>query len=385
MRFLLVFFITFFSVSSDQSLRAQQKDFSGVEVSVDQDRFVDFLRQQPYERDNHTIGLRIGFYGKAANHTYLGLPWVRENIDAFLIDNLLHNRGFQPEVISHNFAITINGFSPSYISDQTLLFDAAQLSGYDFLQDRPFSSFTGIRSSRRLEGSKLFAHSAHRLDMAISTSFTFGFASFGMIQGIENLFGGNRPEANLWKRDETKVYPTGQTMPKGLPVLMYSFSYEAVVLRPIRKIVIQLRPEVNLGTYTNVGVGMDIGKVMNVEKNVDNLGYTDANNPSLLKVNNENIGIAISAGFTARAVLYNAHLNGIYSANPDHYISLQDTRKLVLETYVGAKIQLLKKIEFSMSINSRTSEFKLAEKKTPYWGTLGMKYLIAPEGEGCYD
>lgn len=381
MRILFFFVLIHISLSYSQ---AQQLGFSGVEISVDQDRFADFLRDSLLEDNNHTVALRLGFYGAHANSYYLGLPWIRENIDAFYLDNMLYNRGFNLENISHNFAFIISGFSPSFISDETDFFDANLRAGYDLTQDRPFSSFTGFRSTRRLEGNKLFAHSAFRLDMAITTSFTFGFMSMGIVQGVENLFGGRRPEAVLWDRDKSKSYPTGQTMRKGMPVFMYSMSYESVVLRPLRKIVVQVRPEINLGYYTNVGFGIDIGKVMNVEKNIDNLGYTDTNNPSLLKVNNENIALGISAGGTVRAVLYNAHLNAFYN-DRTHHVSFADTRKIVLEAYIGAKIQILKKIEFSMSINRRTSEFSLEQKKSPFWGTLGMKYLIAPEGEGCYN
>ena len=367
-----------------KAVSAQQLDLSGFEISVDQDRFTDFLRDTILEDKNHVIGLRVGFYGSYANSYYLGLPWVRETVDALWLDELIYNRGVDVETISHNFTFTVNGFSPRLISDETDLFDAALAGGYDLAQDRPFSSFTGFRSTRRLEGSKLFAHSAYRLDMAITTSFTFGFMSLGLAQGVENLFGGNRPSAVLWDRDENETYPTGQAFRAGLPVFLYSFSYEAVVLRPLRKIVIQARPEFNLGYYTDVGFGIDVGKVMNVEKNVDNLGYTDTNNPSVLKVNNENISFAFSIGGTLRAVLYNAHLNALFN-DRTHHIAFADTRKIVLEGYIGAKVQILKKIEFSMSINQRTSQFSLEERDARFWGTLGLKYLLAPEGEGCYD
>ena len=328
--------ILFFTTIVTNSF-SQQLDFSGVEISIDQDRFADFLRDTILEDRNHTIGLRLGFYGSYANSYYLGLPWVRENIDAFYLDNMLYNRGFNLENISHNFTFTINGFSPALINNQTPFYQSNEASGYQFSQDRPFSSFTGFRSTRRLEGNKLFAHSAFRLDMAVTTSFTFGFMSLGLAQGVENLFGGNRPEAILWDRDETVTYPTGQPMRKGMPVFMYSLSYEAVVLRPLRKIVVQVRPEVNLGSYTNLGFGLDIGKVMNVEKNVDNLGYTDTNNPSLIKVNNENIALAISAGGAVRFALYNAHLNAFYN-DERYHVPFSNTRKVVLEAYIGAKV-----------------------------------------------
>jgi len=38
-----------------------------------------------------------------------------------------------------------------------------------------------------------------------------------------------------------------------------------------------------------------------------------------------------------------------------------------------------------MFLNWRSSEIKLASANSNIWGTIGLKYLIAPEGEGCYD
>jgi len=163
-----------------------------------------------------------------------------------------------------------------------------------------------------------------------------------------------------------------------MPLFMYSISAEAVVWQPLRKVLLQVRPELNLGYYTNIGFGIDFGKVMNVERHVDNLGYTDTHNPSLIAVNNDNISLSVVGGFTARAVLYNAHLNGFYSWNAGESISFGDTKKLLLEGYVGIKIQLLQKIEFSYSYNRRTQEFKsnLINRK-PAWGTIGIKYLLS--------
>ncbi len=368
-----------------QLASAQEQTISGVELAIDQDRLGDTFRDEPYDADNYAISFRLGIYGELANHTYLGLPWLREKVDGFLLDKILYNRGFDRESKSHNFAFTINGFSPAFISDQTEIFQDTLGNGYLLRQDRPFSSFTGFRSTRRLEGGKRFVHSAYYMDMAFTTSVTIGLASIGWSRGLDDFIGAQRPDGILWAKDENVTYPTGQVIPRPLPVFMYSFSGEFVAAKPLRKVVVQLRPEVNLGYYTNIGIGLDIGKVMNVEKLVDNLGYTDTHNPSVLKVNNDNIGLALTGSVTARAVLYNAHLNALYGAGSDHYITLADTRKLMMEANVGAKVQLLKKIECSFSFNWRTSEIKLDNAKSHLWGTLGFKYLIAPEGEGCYD
>ena len=67
-------------------IKGQENDLSGFELSIDQDRFVDGFRDEPFENRNYAIGMRIGIYGKLANHTYLGLPFVRQ------LAGLLSNR-----------------------------------------------------------------------------------------------------------------------------------------------------------------------------------------------------------------------------------------------------------------------------------------------------
>jgi len=377
---LIIFCITTVTIT------AQENYLSGVEVSIDQDYFADFLRNQNNENRNYATSMRIAVFGEIAENTYFGLPWVRRAVDGFLIDRVLYNRGFREERESHSFSFEINGFSPSLISDEVPGFNTAIAGGYSLESDRPFSSFTGFRSTRRLEGNKLFVHTTQQVDLAFTTSFTAGFASLGIIQGIENLFGSNRPDANLWDRNDDAPYPTGQLVLSPIPMLMYSVSVEAVVWRPIKKVLLQVRPEINLGYYTNVGIGFDFGKVMNVERHIDNLSYTDNNNPGLVVVNNESFGISIAAGGTARFVLYNEHINGLYKwSKGDNYISFGDTKKIVLEGYVGVKIQFAKKIELNFSINQRSSEFSNSLRSQPMWGTFGMKYLLGEEGEGCYD
>ncbi|MDA8692849.1 lipid A deacylase LpxR family protein [Saprospiraceae bacterium] len=387
MRIFGCWLVVLLSLSLNNKSYGQENYLSGIELSIDQDRFSDFLQQdENNENRNYAISLRLGIYGELANNPVLGLPWVRQIVDGFFIDRILENRGFRQDRKSHNFTFEINGFSPSLISDEVPGFQDAILGGYDLALDRPFSSFTGFRSSRRLEGNKLFVHSARQLDLAVTTSFTAGFASFGIVKGVENLFGGGRPDGNLWDRNENAPYPTGQIVLSPVPMLMYSISAEAVVWRPIKQVLLQVRPEVNLGYYTNIGLGFDFGKVMNVEKHIDNLSYTDNNNPGLIVVNNDHFGISIVSGGTARLVLYNEHINGLYKfSKGDNYITFGDTRKFVFEGYVGVKLQLFKKVEFNFSVTQRTKEFKNDLRSRPMWGTFGFKYLLGEEGEGCYD
>jgi hypothetical protein len=378
-------FLIVFLCFSGLTLIAQENDLSGIEISIDQDFLVDFLHDDPKEDDNYAVSLRIGIYGAYANHVYLGLPFVRQKIDGFLLDGFLEDSGFREESVSHNFVFTVNGFSPLHISDETTRFQEAIDAGYRLIDDRPFSSFTGFRSTRRVQGYKLYVHSAKRQDLAFTTSFTFGFASFGLAQSIENLLGANRPDGNLWDRDKAKTYPTGQVIPKALPLFMYSISAEAVLWRPMKKVLLQIRPELNLGYYTNIGLGFDFGKVLNVERLIDNLSYTDTHNPGTIAVSDEYLALSFVGGATARAVIYNAHLNGLFSSSAGHYIIFGDTKKFLFEAYIGAKVQLFQKFEFSLSVNGRSAEFSGPAGKQTWWGTLGFKYLLAPPGEGCYD
>ncbi|MBT8231456.1 MAG: DUF2219 family protein [Saprospiraceae bacterium] len=381
MRIFLILSFVIISLSG----KTQENDLAGFELSIDQDYFADFIRDTVTPDRNYTISLRLGFYGALANHDYLGLPWIRKKIDGFLLDNFIYNSGFREENKSHNFVFIANGFSPSHISDEIPEYLTAVEDGYVLAGDRPFSSFTGFRSTRRIQGNKLFVHSARQLDMAIVSSFTFGFGSLGLAQSLDNLFGSKRPSANLWDYDANKPYPTGQSMPSFFPLFMYSLSGEAVVWRPMKKVLLQVRPELNLGYYTNIGIGLDFGKVMNVERHIDNLSYTDTNNPGLISVNDEPIGFSIVGGGNVRAVLYNAHVNGMFGLGKGHNFPISNTKKIILEAYAGFKLQFFQKVELNFSVNYRSSEFDSVVLRNPLWGTLGLKYLLDPPGEGCYD
>jgi len=390
MRFYLL--ILLLSIGSTFKLHSQrQSDFAGIEISVDQDYFADWIRenvededQEPYFDKNYTVALRLGFYGEYANSYYLGLPWVRERID-YLIDNILYRSDFRQKTESHSFLFLANGFSPTHISDEVDGFEEAVANGYSLATDRPFSSFTGFRSSRRLEGTKRFVHSARLFDMGVNTSFSFGIGGTGLAKGIDNLFGFKRPDGNLWKRDENKPYPTGEVIKNILPLVQYSVSSEIAIWTPIRKIVFQVRPELNLGHYTDIAFGIDFGKVMSVEGVIDHLAYTDVNNPSNASVNDEDFGFSLVGGVTGRAVLYNYHLNGVYGKSKGNFYTFGNTRKFIWEAYVGVKLQILQKVDLIYTINTRSPEFKSAFQQRNTWGTLTLKVLLGPAGVGCYD
>ncbi len=366
-------------------LSSQQEDLTAYEISMDQDFLADFLHDNPLEAYNYTAGLRLGFYGELADHNYLGLPIIRRKVDGWLIDGLLDRFGYWDQEISHSFVLTINGFSPTFISDETPIFVDTLVGGYQLSQDIPFSSFTGFRSTRRVESTKTIAHSASEVDFAITSSFVFGFASLGIIKGVENMFGMGRPSANLWSRDEQEPYPTGQLNYTMIPLFMYSLSAERVLWRPMDRVLFQLRPEINLGYYTDVGIGLDFGKVMNSNRFIDNLSYTDTNNPGLVSISDADISFSLVAGGAIRAVFYNAHYHGMFGWNKGQEYGWGDTQKYLLEGYVGAKLQVIRKLEFNFSLNIRSSALKTDQAKYSSWGTLGFKYLMGDPGEGCYD
>ncbi len=383
--------ITFFSLLlSTQLIGQREPDLSGIELQIDQDVLADFLRQSdenesnPFYGDNYTTALRIGIYGEYANSYYLGLPWLREKID-YLSDNILYRGDFREKQRSHNFVLTLNGFSPAHISADTEEYDQAVSEGYNLADDRPFSTYLGFRSSRRLVGTKRFVHSAKLFDVGFNTSFAFGLGGTGIGRGIDRILGFNRPEGTLWKRDESAPYPTGEVIKNVLPIFLYSVSSEIGVWTPIKKVVFQVRPELNLGYYTNVAIGFDFGKVMNVEPVIDHLAYTDTNNPSLALVNDESMGFSLVGGATVRAVLYNYHLNGLYGSSKGNFYTFADTRKIVFESYVGVKLQISQTIDITYSINWRSSEIKSDFQNNVLWGTIGVKYLMGPAGVGCYD
>ncbi|NNE26306.1 MAG: hypothetical protein HKN09_05645, partial [Saprospiraceae bacterium] len=111
-------------------LTSQENDLTGVELSLDQDHLADIIVGDPHFDRNYTIALRLGIYGEYANSTYLGLPFIREKIDGFIIDDLLWNMGFQFDEVSHNFTFEVNGFTPMHINDTIPEYETAVGNGY---------------------------------------------------------------------------------------------------------------------------------------------------------------------------------------------------------------------------------------------------------------
>lgn len=364
-------------------MQAQERDFSGAELALDQDHYADFFSSGAKTSRNYSIGFRVTMFGYETDNDRLGLPYIRRQLDEFLVKPYLRSISFRHETELHDISFIANGFTPQHISDETELFSLVNGSSYSLDADRPFSSFTGFRSTKRFEGNKLFSTSAKKVDFAVISTFSFGFAGFGIANALQNFFHGNdafgteRPQPTLWKKDDAKAYPTGQVFSWGFPLMLYTLSAEAVVWKPIKTFQFQLRPEFNLGYYTNFGFGFDLGKVMRGEKFIDNLGYTDTNNASILSVARGYFAYSLVAGGTARFVLYNAHLNGLYSLSRGHYIDFENTRHLVLEGYAGAKIQIMNIAEFMISVTTRTPEIKSTnEQELHYWATMSAKFIL---------
>ncbi len=377
--FLVLSFLLF--IASETS--AQERDFSGGEVAFDQDHYADFLSTGLKTTRNYSIGIRVTLFGYEMDNDKLGLPYVRRQIDEFLIKPYLESIGFRHEKELHDLTFIANGFMPLHISDETEIFQLRHGNDYLLSADRPFSSFTGFRSTKRWEGNKIFATSARKMDFAVISTFSFGFAGFGIAEAMQEFFhsndsfGTSRPVPSLWERDPSKDYPTGQVFRAGFPLFMYTMSAEAVVWKPIKTFQFQLRPDFNIGYYTNFGLGFDFGKVMKGEKFIDNLGYTDSNNASILSVANDYFAYSLVAGGTARFVLYNAHLNGLFGLSSGHYIDFENTRHVVLEGYLGAKVQILNLLEVMASVTTRTPEIKSTnEQELHFWATLSAKFIL---------
>ncbi len=109
----------------------------------------------------------------------------------------------------------------------------------------------------------------------------------------------------------------------------------------------QVRPELNLGHYTDLAFGIDFGKVMNVEGVIDHLAYTDVNSPSNALVNDDDLGLSIVGGITGRAVLYNYHLNGVYGAIKGNFYSFEDTVSLSMKPMQESSCRFIKKSTLS--------------------------------------
>ena len=366
------------------AIAQDEQPVTGFMVSQDMDHYADFARTGLMANRNYNYALGITLFGEEMNSSYLGLPYVRAAIDNFIITPFLEETGFRLDKKKHAFSFLVTGYTASFISDITDSYLFERTQGYTFANDRPFSSFTGFRSSRRLEGNKLYSKSARQVYIAVNSSFSFGIAGSGLVDKIQRFyysrdaFGTSRPEPTLWKRDQSKDYPTGEVMPAGIPLPLYSLSSDIVLARFLRLFQFQFRPEINLGYYTNLGIGFDFGKRMQGDKFLDVIGYTDASRVPVMSVAKKNVALTFLVGGTARLVLYNAHLSGVQDWSDRNFLAFGDIRKVVMEGYLGGKLQLLRRLEFMAAVNVRTAEFNNPQHPYHFWATATMKVILNP-------
>lgn len=360
----------------------EEQIFSGLSGSMDLDHLADFAVEGPFGDKNYQLSMRGTLHGRFAGESYMLVPQLRDWLDRQIIFPYLDKLLYRPDASQHSLSIILEGFTPAFVSDETELLPFAVADGYSLSTDRPFSSFIGVKFSKVYIGNRIQAKSARRMDLKVNTSLSLGFAGTGIIDKIQRgihgneSFGTSRPIPNLWERDSSKEIPTGEVLPSGFPLPMYSVHAQAVIFKPVSFLQVDAVGRVDLGYQTGMAMGVELGKAKKGARTLSTDRYSNAVSPIPFHRSKQYLAFNFTVGAQARAVLYNAHLNGLYSLLDRHFISFHDMRKFVFEGYASANVQLLRSVEVSLAFNARTAEIKNSRRNQFYWISLGSKILM---------
>lgn len=364
-------------------LGAQEEQyFSGISGSLDLDHLADYTIEGPFGDKNYQFAMQGTIHGRVADEDLLFVPRLRDLIDRWAVFPYLDKLLYRPDASQHQLSLILEGFTPAFVSDETPLYPFAVADGYRLADDRPFSSFFGLKFSKDYHGHRIQAKSARRMDVKISTSLSIGVAGSGLVNAFQKVlhendaFGTSRPVPNLWKRDETKDISSGEVLPSGFPLLMYSVSAQAVLFKPVSFLQVDGLGRVDLGYQTGLAMGLEIGKTKKGVKTLSSERYSNTVTPALLHRSKEYFAFNFVVGGQARFILYDAHLNGLYNISDRHHISFYDTKKFVFEAYASANVQVLRSVEVYVGINGRTAGFKNARRNQFYWMSIGAKLLM---------
>jgi len=371
-----------FLISSLFLLSQEEQYFSGLSGSIDLDHLADFMIDGPYGDKNYQFAMRGTIHGNVGGLDVLFVPKIRQWIDNRMIFPFLDELLYRPDISRHQISLILEGFTPAYISDETELYPFAVSEGYSLTDDRPFSSFFGLKFSKDYHGHRIQAKSARKMDIKINTSLAIGFAGTGLINELQaalhrsDSFGASRPEPNLWKRDSSKDIPTGEVLPSGFPLVMYSVEAQANLFRPVSFLQVDGLGRVDAGYQTGLAAGLEIGKTKKGMRTLSSERYSNTVSPVPFLRSKELVAFNFVAGAQAEFVLYNSHLNGLFSILDRHHIGFHETKRFVFEGYASANVQLLRSVEVHVGLNARTAEFKNASRDIYYWMTLGAKLLM---------
>lgn len=360
----------------------EEQNFSGISGSIDMDHLADFAVEGPYGDKNYQYAMRASFHGSFAGQDILQVPRLRDWLDSRLVFPYFDKLLYRPDASQHQLTLMLEGFTPAFISDMTELYPFAVSNGYSLEKDRPFSSFFGVKFSKDYIGHRIQAKSARRMDMKVSTGLAIGVAGTGMVDYFQNAlhgndaFGTSRPIPNLWRKDEAKDLPTGEVLPAGFPLFLYTVQAQTALFKPVSFFQVDAVGRVDLGYQTGTAIGIELGKSKKGSSTLSTERYTNTVSPVAFYRSKDYLAFNFTAGAQAKFVLYNAHLNGLYNILDRHYLSFHDMRKFVFEAYASANVQLLRSVEVFVGFNARTAEFKAARRDYYVWMTVGAKILM---------
>jgi hypothetical protein len=326
----------------------REDDDTGWSISIDNDLFFPTSRDQQY-----TGGIALTLAGKRATEYWYSLNPVLETLNNWTGFSSLYNDS--PHYRLHSIAFGIEAFTPADTHTSLPIYN-----------DRPYANMF------MLSNTQLNANLETRV--IYHSNFTLGIIGSEIGEDVQKelhrLLGNEVPQG--W---DNQISNGGEL------TAMYTTTRQKlhIVAKAGNGLTGELRSVLggSIGTTTEVGFGFGgrFGRITTpwwefapVFGDYLNLGTPFSSRPS--SRDNE---LFVWAGYIARYRFYSALLQGQFRDSEVAY-GADDLIPLVIETAVGITWEPVKQWTLSLSLRSRSSEFRNTTGMNTDWGSLSLSY-----------
>ena len=347
-----------------------EKGISAFTIFSDQDFFAKSLN----EDRNYTMGFKITLHGKGLNENWLILPIFRKGLDYLTTPK---PKGVEGESF-YSMSLKGSAFTPLDLCTPSLEVNP---------DDRPFSFVLGLSSSRRIEFdytdnggvSVIGGKGCGNKDFAISSSVHLGVLGLDIGKGFQtwahevHLFGSTREVPCMW---DDQIGEGGElTGLVNVSIEKPLFNIEDKVQLSNLRVLISGMSEINLGYYTNMALGLDVGIGRFTENFLaaDDLFDSSMNS----EMTTSPLGAwRIVGGVRYRGVAYNALLTG-QGKEEGHTLASDQVERFLWEYYLGIRLIPLAGIEIVyLPLVTRSPEFDTPLSSRHYWGAISITFKL---------
>ncbi|MGB1110712.1 MAG: lipid A deacylase LpxR family protein [Gammaproteobacteria bacterium] len=310
----------------------------GIGIYFDQD----FLIPARNEDRDYTMGVAVEYFRDQDSADVPLLDWAHDSLDGWLrpgtdADGTRLRRGIM---------LGSTTFTPDDIANPNPI-----------VTDRPYASIFYV-SLKRVKASD---------DLAVGTDLQLGLLGLNLANEFQTWVHGRYRDI---EGGDEPVDPRGwghQISDGGEPTARYRFSVSQKLWEQRDRWDVSANGGFALGYQTNAHLGMS-ARLGWLKSEFWTLPYDPINRGNALPSTHEDFELYVWGAFRARAVAYDAMLQGQFK-HSDVTVASSDIKRLVHEAGIGATIGW-GHLAFTAALNAKTGEMEGTVDRTHVWGGL---------------